>query len=122
MAKAQQDRDISSQVLVWVPLIIILVSIITGIVLRSNVDEVAEDSTEIVNTTKYVDSSASLKTIIVTLNNQYVKAEDNWSQVLSVVLFLLFLVSVIAIIQWVRLYQLFRQQQEKKIKDAAKDL
>ncbi|OMH25905.1 hypothetical protein [Motiliproteus sp. MSK22-1] len=121
MAKAQQGKDIASKILIWVPLVIILLSMIIGILLRSSVDEVAEDSTEIVNTTNYVDSAASLKTIIVTLNNQYVKAENNWSQVLSIVLFLLFVVSVIAVIQWVRLYQIDRLQQKKNSKSATKD-
>ena len=113
MAKLQQHNDFATQALVWLPLIIIVVSLITAMVMRSGVEEIAQDSTEIVATTHYLDSATSLKTIIATLNSQYIQAEDSWSSTLSTVLFLLFVVSVIAIIQWIRLYQHSRRQPKK---------
>ena len=98
----------------WLPLAVVLIAMFTGIIMRSSVDSVAGDSTEMVETITHVDSADSLKTIIVTLNRQYVKAEDEWSTTLSVLTFLLFVVSVIALVMWGRLHSLWRKQQSDK--------
>ncbi len=109
----KQGSDIQSQILAWCPLIVVIVALITGMAMRSAVEEVAVDSTEMMETISHVDSPASLRTIIVTLNGQYVRAEQEWSQTLSIMAFLLFAVSVIAIIMWVRLHVLWRQRQKQ---------
>ncbi len=98
------------------PILVVAVALVTGMVLRSGVETVAEDSTEMVQTTTHVNSPASLKTIIVTLNSQYVRAEDQWMSTLSILTFLLFLVSVVAAVMWGRLHYLWRQDKERQIK------
>ncbi|MEH6627894.1 MAG: hypothetical protein V7739_15725 [Motiliproteus sp.] len=115
-----ENNGLVAKLLAWGPAIIILIALLTGMVLNSNVDSVAEDSTEMVQTSVYLDSPTSLRTIIVTLNRQYVRAEEQWMQALSTSTFLLFLVSVMALAMWGRLLHLRRQQQENQAKQNKK--
>ncbi len=106
----------ADKLLVWGPVLVVVVALLTGMTLRSGVETVAEDSTEMVQTSVHLSSPTSLRTVIVALNRQYVRAEEQWMQSLSILTFLLFLVSGIALVMWGRLHYLWRQQQDKQAK------
>lgn len=109
----------STALLRWGPLALVCVLLIVAVLMRSSVLEVGEESREVVKTTARVDSLESLKTITITLSNQYVQAEQSWSSALSFSLFFLFLTLLVTIFLSVRIHSL--ETDLKEIKKRLRD-
>lgn len=93
----------------WLPFSVTILLLIYAVSLNSGIPTLAEESTEVVKTATYLDSSTSLKTLINSLDRrvQYVVSETD--SAMSMMVFALFIATVIAAAFWFMYLSVERQ-------------
>ncbi|WP_207063568.1 hypothetical protein [Motiliproteus sp. SC1-56] len=102
----------------------VVVCLVLALILSGSLELVGKSSGEIAQIVEHLDSTDSLKTILVTYSSQYQQAEAHWLSVLNRILMLLFVVSMLALGLLVALMvQLHRgeglRQQVRRLKQGA---
>ncbi len=100
----------------WVPLTLVFLAFIYSVTLKSGIPTLKEESTEVVKTSTYLDSPASLKTLITSLDRrvQYVVAETEYA--MGVMLFALFFTSAVAVAFWFMYLSAAKKAEQKTTK------